>query len=118
MDSFAYDLVKNIEFVDIPYFVNGEINKQFYNGMNDKDGRTIKININSTPLTQSAIDERLGRSFNIPDENTLRAQTDYKDMKNNSLHYSDNVVFTLGEGADISYGTGRILDFVQQLKLF
>ena len=67
-----------------------------------------------TLLTQSAIDERLGRSFNIPDENALRAQTDYKDMKNNSLHYSDNVVFTLGDGADISYGTGRIIDFVMR----
>ena len=67
-----------------------------------------------TPITQSAIDERLGRSFNIPDENTLKAQTDYKDMKNNSLHYSDNVVFSVGEGAETSYGTGRILDFIER----
>jgi len=65
-------------------------------------------------LNQSDIDERLGRSFNIPDEKTLKTQTDVKDMKNNSLHFSDNVVFSVGEGADISYGTGRIIDFVSR----
>lgn len=65
-------------------------------------------------LTQMDIDQRLGREFTIPDEKTLQTQTDVKDMKNNSLHFADNVVFTLGEGADISYGTGRILDFVMR----
>lgn len=62
-------------------------------------------------FSQKDIDQRLGRSFTIPDDNTLQTQTDVKDMKNNSLHFSDNVIFAMGEGANVSFGTGRILRF-------
>jgi len=59
-------------------------------------------------LKQSDIDARLRRQFRFDDVNQ---PTVFKDTNHNSLHLSDAVIFTSGEGANVNYGTGRILGF-------
>lgn len=59
-------------------------------------------------FARADIDARNGREF-LFEDNT--ASSAIKDKYNNSLHLSDNIVFERGEGANVEYGTGRILRF-------
>jgi len=65
--------------------------------------------LSGVSLSQKDIDARLGREFAFDDD--IRVQSQYRDRFNNSLHLSDSVIFRYGEGADASFGTGRILGF-------
>ncbi len=59
-------------------------------------------------FARADIDARNGREFRFEDNTASSA---IKDKYNNSLHLSDNIVFERGEGANVEYGTGRILNF-------
>jgi len=62
-------------------------------------------------VSQKDIDERLGRNFIIPNEEALATQTDIRDRFDNSLHFSDNVIFTVHKNGFDELGAGRIVNF-------
>jgi len=74
-------------------------------GLDNVDEEAVR----TISFSQRDIDERKGWNFRFED-NTVRSRI--QDRYNNSLHLSDTVIFESNDSGNISYGTGRILDFV------